>query len=228
VQGIFRGILDYDWPGAEAAFQRAFELSPGSAEILCRHAWYHLVPRLRLDQAVQEAERAVALDPLSPTAHGMLGLVLSVARQHDRAVEANRMAVQLAPDLWWLRWFLGSALLLQGSFEEGFRVCWDVYEHNHQPVVIGAMTAVCGAAGQIEQARALFAELEALAQAGTVPPIAFALAYLGLGDDLAFEWFDRAITARDAIASHLPSMPLYDGLRPDPRFRKLLARMNLA
>ena len=48
------------------------------------------------------------------------------------------------------------------------------------------------------------------------------------GGDLAFEWFDRAITARDAIASHLPSMPLYDGLRPDPRFRKLLARMNLA
>lgn len=31
--GVFRGILDYDWPGSEAAFRRAFELSPGAASL---------------------------------------------------------------------------------------------------------------------------------------------------------------------------------------------------
>lgn len=29
------------------------------------------------------------------------------------------------------------------------------------------------------------------------------------------------------IVTHLPSMPLYDGIRDDPRFSALLARMNL-
>ena len=60
-----------------------------------------------------------------------------------------------------------------------------------------------------------------------MPPSAFALACPGLGDDRVFEWFDKAIDARDPIATHLPSMPIYDGLRADPRFHALLARMNL-
>jgi hypothetical protein len=60
-----------------------------------------------------------------------------------------------------------------------------------------------------------------------VPPVALAMAYLGLGDDRVFEWFDKAIDARDPVVTHLPSMPLYDGIRDDPRFCALLARMHL-
>jgi hypothetical protein len=60
-----------------------------------------------------------------------------------------------------------------------------------------------------------------------VPPSAFAMAYIGLGDDRAFEWLEKAIDARDPIVTHLPSMPFYDGLRGDPRFPDLLARMHL-
>jgi hypothetical protein len=67
-----------------------------------------------------------------------------------------------------------------------------------------------------------------MARDTNVPPHAFALAYLGLGDDRVFEWRDRAIAGRDPMATHLPSMPLYDGLRGDPRFPVLLAKMGLA
>ncbi len=228
VLGIFRGLLDYDWPGAEAAFRRAFELSPGSASVLSQHAWYHLVPRMQVAAAVEEAQRAVTLDPLSPSAHGLLGLVLVVARQYDRACDACRTAVQLAPGLWWLHWFYGTALLSQGSVDEAMRQCWQVYEEIRQPLVIGAMSAVCGLSSQRQKARDLLRELGEMARNTNVPPFAFALAYLGLGDDRVFEWLDRAVTARDPIATHLPSMPLYDGLRGDPRFPVLLAKMGLA
>ena len=40
LSGTLLGLLDYDWPGAEAEFRRALELSPGSAAILIQHAWY--------------------------------------------------------------------------------------------------------------------------------------------------------------------------------------------
>jgi hypothetical protein len=60
------------------------------------------------------------------------------------------------------------------------------------------------------------------------PPFAFAVAHLGLGDGRVSEWLEKAIDARDPIVSHLPSMPLYDGIRDDPRLRVLLARMDLA
>jgi hypothetical protein len=61
-----------------------------------------------------------------------------------------------------------------------------------------------------------------------VPPAAFAFAYVGLGDDRAFEWFEKAIDARDPVVTQLPSMPFLDVVRDDPRFASLLARMHLA
>ena len=226
VLGIFRGVLDYDWLGAESAFRRAFELSPGSAAVFSQHAWYHLVPRMRVKEALDQAQQAVVLDPLSPSAHGFLGLVQVVARQYDRACEACRTALELGPGLWWLRWFYGTALLMKDP-EEGLRQCWQVYEQVRQPLVVGAMAVVCGMTFQPGKARELLEELEDIAQTSPVPPQAFALAYLGVGDDRVFEWLDRAIAARHPMATHLPSMPLYDCIRHDPRFPGLLAKMGL-
>ena len=228
LSGILHGILDYDWPGAEAAFQRAFELSPGSATVLIQHAWYYLVPRMRVAEALEEAAQAVALDPLSPFVRGRLGLVLVVARQYTRAAEECREAVRLAPGLWWLHWFYATVLLLQGRLVQGFGHARKVCDEIHQPLVIGAMSLLCGLFLRRKEARKLLAELQDLSRTTYVPPAAMAFAYLGVGDDRVFEWLDKAIDARDPVVTHLPSMPLYDGIRDDPRFRALLARMHLA
>lgn len=229
LQGVLQGILDYDWDGAESSFTRAFALCPGSAAVLAHHAWYHLVPRLRVAQALDEATQSLALDPLSPFARGLLGMVLMVARQYSRAAEECRQAVQLAPGLWWLHWFYGTALLLQGRLVQGMRQMRVVYEEVHQPLVVGAMAFLHGAFLRRKKARQFLSELESLARTTHVPPMAFAFAHMGLGDDdRMFEWLDKAIDARDPVVTHLPSMPLYDGIRDDPRFRPLLVRMHLA
>jgi excisionase family DNA binding protein len=225
--GVVQGLLDYDWAEAEASFARALELCPGSAVVLSQHAWYHLVPRMRIDEALAEAQQAAALDPLSPFARGHLGLVLVAARQYARAAEECRRAVQLASGLWWLHWFYGTAQLLQGRTGPGMRRMRMVCHKVHQPLVVGGMALVYGLFDKREKARQMLAELEAMALGGYVPPAAFALAYVGLGDDRAFEWFGKAIDARDPITTHLPFMPLYDGLRKDSRFGELLAKMHL-
>jgi TolB-like protein len=227
LSGVLRGLLDYDWAGAEASFQRAFELSPGSATVLIQHAWYHLVPRMRIAQALEEAGRAVALDPLGPFPRGLHGLVLVVARQPGRAAAECRAAVQLAPGLWWLHWFYATALLMQGKLTQGLRHARKVYDGIHQPLVVGGMAMLYGLFRQREKARRMIAELTELSQSTYVPPVAVAWCYLALGDDHVFEWLDKAIDARDPVATHLPSMPIYDGIRDDPRFRALLARMHL-
>ena len=229
LSGVLRGILDYDWPGAEAAFHRALELSPGSANVLIQHAWYHLVPRMRVAEAVEEAELAVTLDPLSPLVRGLFGLVLLVARQFGRAVEESRTAVQLAPSVWYLHWFYGTALLMQGRIVLALTEFRRVYDEIHDPLVVGLMSGIYAMSLRRKKARALLSELQEISRTAYVPPIATAFAYLGLGDDRVFEWLHKAIDARDPIATHLPSMPvLYDGIRDDPRFRELLDRMHLA
>ncbi len=227
LQGTLQGMLDYDWRGAEESFERAFQLSPGSAKILDQHAWYHLTPRMQVARAISEAEQAVSLDPLSPWAHGHLSLVLAAARQYARAVEEGRTGVQLAPGLWWLRWFYGGALVFQGRIGLGLRECRKVYHEIQEPLVIGAMASMLGLCRRRKQAKDLLADLQRLARTTYVPPMAFALAYLGVGDDRVFEWLDKSIDARDPQATHLPSMPHYDGIRGDSRFQALLRKMNL-
>ncbi len=228
--GIYRGMFDYDWPGAESAFHRAMELSPGSSPVLIHHAWYHLVPRMRIAEALEEARQAVALDPLSPLARGLFGLVLVVARQFERGSEECRAALRLAPGLWFLRWFYATALLLEGKVERGFREARRVYLQISQPLLLGAMALIYGSFMGVsgrKRAGRMLAELKEISRTAYVPPSAYALAYLGLRNDRVFEWLDKAIDARDPIATHLPSMPLYDGIRDDPRFRALLAKMHL-
>ncbi len=226
--GMVHGVMEYDWASAECCFQRALELSPGSAAVLMRHAWYCLVPQMRLAQALEEARQAAALDTLSPLMHSKLGLVLIVARDYRRAEEECHIAVELAPGLWFPHWFLGSALLLQGKLSRGFMQCRHVYERfPREPLVIGGMCAVYGLFSRRKRARVLLSELLDLARKAYVPPLAIAWAYLGLADDRVFEWLGRAIEARDPAVTHMPSMPIYDGIRQDARFRALLAKMRL-
>jgi TolB-like protein len=227
--GMIRGVMEYDWASANCCFQRALELSPGSAAVLMRHAWYCLVPQMRLERAIEEASQAAALDTLSPWMHSVFGLVLTVARDYRRAEEECRIAVELAPGLWFTHWFLGTALLLQGKLSKGFTHCRQVYERfPREPLVVGGMSAVYGLFSRRNRARALLSELLDLARTAYVPPLAIAWAYLGLEDDRVFEWLDRAIEARDPAVTHMPSMPIYDGIRRDARFQALLAKMMLA
>ena len=182
---------------------------------------------MRVAEALDEAGQAVALDPLSPLVRGRFGLVLVVARQYTRAAEECREALRLAPGLWWLHWFYATALLLQGRTVQGFGHARRVCDEIHQPLVIGAMSLLYGLFLRRNDARKLLAELQELSRTTYVPPAAMAFAYLGVGDDRVFEWLDKAIDARDLVVTHLPSMPLYDGIRDDARFRALLARMHL-
>ncbi len=228
LHGVIRGTLDYDWPGAAAAFRRALELGPGSANALIQHAWFHLVPKLQLARALDEAQQAVVLDPLSGLVRGRLGLVRMAARQYGAAVEDCRAAVELAPGRWWAHWFYGTALLLQGRPAEGFKESKRLYDEVHQPLAVGAMALLYGLFRRRAHARTFVAELETMSRIMPVPAMAWAFAYIGAGDNRMFEWLSRAIEDRDPIVTHLPSMPFYDGIRDDPRFHALLLRMNLA
>lgn len=227
LHGIVCGLLEHDWPRAEAAFRRAFELSPGSANVLIQHAWYQLVPTMQIARALDEAEEAATLDPISPLVQGLLGLVHVAARQYPQAVEACATSVQLAPRLWWLRWFYGAALLMNGDVAEALPQFQVAYTEIHQPIIVGGMSFVYGLSGRRKQAQEFLAELQQIAGTTYVPPAAFAMAYIGLGDDRAFDWLDKAVDARDPTVTHLPSMPLYDGIRGDPRFHALLRKMHL-
>jgi hypothetical protein len=57
----------------------------------------------------------------------------------------------------------------------------------------------------------------------------FVMPYIGVGDrEQAFAWLDKSVGARSPGLATLKVDPIFDPLRTDPRFRKLLQHVGLA
>src|SRR4030095_12990046 len=88
---------DWDWEGAEREFLRAIVLNPVYAH---GHHWYglfYLAATAQFDKAITELGQAQRLDPMSININAELGLVLSFAGQHDRALELLQKTLEIDP-----------------------------------------------------------------------------------------------------------------------------------
>jgi tetratricopeptide (TPR) repeat protein len=94
-------------------------------------------------------------------------------------------------------------------------------------VAIAARGHVEGAAGRLEEARAVAAELQAVANHRFVTPYGMALVYAGVGDiETTLSWLNRALAERSHWLVWLRLDPRFDALRADPRFSELLERVQ--
>ena len=77
-------------------------------------------------------------------------------------------------------------------------------------------------------ARKVIADLRELSKKTYVAPTNFSKIYIGLGDkDEAFAWLEKGFQQRDFWLTFLEGDPVFDSLRPDPRFQNLVRRIGL-
>jgi tetratricopeptide (TPR) repeat protein len=89
--------LDGNYAAAEAAYVQAIELNPGYATA---HSWYGLFLRWcmgRNEEAVEQAEQALILDPLSAVLRMAYGDVLFAVGRFDDAMSQYRRSIELDP-----------------------------------------------------------------------------------------------------------------------------------
>ena len=92
--GRIRMFHDWDWPGADDAFKRAFELEPGNATVV-RVAALLATVLGRFDDARDLGRRSLELDPLSLPSHLTFGLGVLRGGRLDEAEAAYRNALAL-------------------------------------------------------------------------------------------------------------------------------------
>jgi TolB-like protein/Tfp pilus assembly protein PilF len=228
--GQYHKQLEFNWPEVEREMALALTLNPFSPLVRIRYAGNLLMPLGRVEEAVQELERALELDPLSTAAHTFLAVMLMLSRQYDRARDQARLLLELEPASYWGYVILGGTYREQKSFEAAIEIQRKAVElSGGSTAMLGWLGLVLGQSGNVAEARALLEQLRRMAATTYVPPTAFAWIHLGLGDvDSAFEWLDRAIDARDQLMMPIKSYPIFDPIRADPRFTGLLRKMNLA
>ncbi|MFQ5866239.1 MAG: tetratricopeptide repeat protein, partial [bacterium] len=213
---------EWDWDGAEKAFQRAMELNPSLAMNHYHYAWY-LELFGRLDEAVVEHKRAQELDPLTPLHTVWLGGLYWYGGRYEEALIEARKLVERYPDNAVRLFVLGTSAARLGMYEEAITAHEKMVAIN--PFWKYALGRTYAAAGRKDDARRILAELEAQ-KATSWNALGLAELYTALGDkDEAFRWL-----AYEPPHAWLPwsrTNPALDPLRDDPRFQDLLRRMNL-
>jgi Flp pilus assembly protein TadD len=215
-------IFDWDWMTAGWHFARAVELSPGEP---VTHQWraYYLSAVGKHDEAVEEARRAVAADPLSLNSHTALGYVLYVARRFDEAATQLERTLEIDPDFAQARRNLALVRVQQGRVGEAVVAMKRVALLNGSaPAAEAELAWVLALSGDHRAARAALADLDRRRASTFVPPDALALIYSGLGaTDEATAWLQRAFTLRVAGLAHLPVEPVWESLREHPLVREM-------
>ena len=231
--GIAKMGYYWDFAGGEAEFKRAFELDPDDATA---HQWYgEMLAYMggRSAQAVEEANRAHELDPLSPIIRFALAEIYFRDRQYDKSLEVIKELQADNPDF---------PVAVYGK-------SWIYWSQKRYPEAIQALQTYAKMIGS-ENFRALCEALDAGYRSGGWPeafrrgiavdtahyaakkntdaPYWIARMYADLGDkDNAFKWLDVAFHERNIWLMALRTDAEFDPLHSDPRWADLIHRIGL-
>jgi TolB-like protein/DNA-binding winged helix-turn-helix (wHTH) protein/Tfp pilus assembly protein PilF len=222
--GLLAMNFDWDWATAEKEFRRAIELNPNYPTA---HHWYaeFLAAVGRFDESLAQIHRARELDPLSLVINADMGKLLYYSRRYDDALKQLEETVKMDAEFPQAHIWLGSLYSTIGRYGDAIAAFQKVRENSW---ALGWLAYVYGISGQRNEAEKILAELERIAAEGPIDPHIMLCVYLGLGDkDKAFAALEQEYEVRSLGMTSLKVNPWYDGLRSDPRFTDLLARMNL-
>ena len=220
--GMVQINYDFDWEGADASLKKAAELAPASVEVLSLQAY--LARTLgSVDESIELYKQAIALDPLRANLQLGLGYQLYLARRFAEAVTALRRAQELNPQLSSLHLTFAKIHLAQGQPQEAVL---EVEQETGDWEKLSGEALAYHAVRRRQDSDAALNQLIARHQNEAAYQIAEVYAYRG-ETDKAFEWLERSYHQHDPGTQELKTGLLVKGLRSDPRYPELLARMRL-
>jgi serine/threonine-protein kinase len=225
-----RATQDWNWPGAERAFQRAIELNP---RYPTAHHWYAmscLVPLGRLDEALEQMLIAQSLDPVSSIIARDVAAIYSYRRDFEAALEQCDQTIELNPHFAPAYMTLGLIQEQRRVFDESaaaFRRAADLAPQT--PRMQGALARTLALSGKTDPARKILGALSDLARERYISPFEFLTIHFALGEmEQGYDWLARACGDRcfELLAINVDFR--FDQLRTDARFVAVARRVGLA
>jgi len=224
---LVRMLYDWDWPAAEAGFQRALALDPAYAPT--RH-WYGMYQAAhgRFAAAIAEVGRAQQLEPLSLAINTDLALVLYLARRYEDAVAQYRAAIDLDPG------FTDAQLGILMAYGEMGMPGRPISEFMRSPETfsrdaVAALESAYAQSGVQGYWRAFLDLAESPSREVYSSPYVRARLYAAIGRvPQALQWLETALDERDAGLSLVRVDPGLDRLRTEPRLLAIVEQVGLA
>ncbi|HTS47611.1 MAG TPA: tetratricopeptide repeat protein [Bryobacteraceae bacterium] len=219
----------HDHAAAERDFRSALERKPDDP---VSHIWYarFLASQNRTTEAVAEGRRALEADPLSLTARRELLNLLFAARRYDETIAEARRLLDINPAFPDVHLGIVWIYLLQGkeqpAFEaflaglKGLGVAAPLLDQARETFQRGGMTAIL---------RQWVELLERNAALGEKNQFDLITLHSLLGDnDRCFELLESLRQQEHPLLFWVPAMPVFDNLRADPRYARLMAQLGFS
>lgn len=220
--GDIQLYVDWDWPGADASFQRALALEPKSVGALLSAG--ELAADLnRFDEALNLSRRAVELDPLHGAPHHAVAFDAWWAGRLDESEAAVHKAMTVNPDFPFLHTVLCRVLLDRSRPQEALA---EADREQHPAFRLQGFALAQHALGNKQESDRALTELTAEYAADVAFQIAEVYAFRGELDS-AMAWLERAYQQRDPGLVEMKGDPLLKNLQHDQRYTAFLKKMRL-
>lgn len=223
--GLMSMNNEWNWSEAEREFKQAIELSPNYATA---HQWYgeFLAYMGKFDEAINELKIARELDPLSVIINTDLAKVHLLARRYDEANKLFESALDLDPNFDEAHALLGLNHSFSGRHAEAISEINKVQQLHSNPGYLSFLGHIYARAGERAKAQQVIEEMTRFAKVSYVSPYWWSIVYAGLDDkEQTFRQLEKIFDERAyGGAVSMKVNPMYDELRSDPRFARLLER----
>lgn len=227
--GVVQALYEWDFEAAGESFREAVRLNPSSARARMWLALFHHSMLGRHREAMEEAPRFAALDPLSPHVQLNAGACFHWTRRWSEATAYYERALELFPGYWFVLQLVGQIPLWRGRFEEAVPILEEsVAAAGDALDPLPDLACALARCGREPEARKILERLEATSEERYVSPYHLAIAHLGFEDhEAVFDSLDRAVELRDWRVVWPTFNPLFDPVWDHPRFQALLQAIGM-
>lgn len=226
--GLVLFQYDWDWTESEKELKESIRLR--SNYPTARHYYADLLKaRSEFDEALAEMEHAKSLDPLSLVINLGVGHVLYLSQRYHEAIAQYQHTLELDPEFVMTRLWFGRPYLQKEMYPEAIAEIEQAVKLSPNGIMAQAVLGhALASAGRSDEVEPILDDLITRSKKEYVPSYWVAMIYIGMGNfDCAFEWLNRAVEERSSWLAWIKVEPRFEGLRSDPRFDELIAKMGL-
>ncbi len=205
----------FDWNTAEQEFKRAIELKPNDANAHYFYANMYLLPQARYDEGVTEYRKALQLDPFSAIINANFINMLASAHRPDEAMQQVNKALDIDAHFQVALYQASDLYAMKGDYDGAWKFIARAHPDKADLYKGGGRDAYYRARVQTLLADTNdYENLSAVYAAWGKKDEAFA----ALNKTLDYDAMDLAFYLRN---------PELETLRTDPRYLKMMKKMNL-
>lgn len=224
---LVRFRADWDFEGAEREFLRALEINEGYASGHHHYAML-LAMILRLDEAVEQIERARELDPLSLIISTAVGRIYYFARRYEDAIAQGERTIALDPEFANAYFDLSICYAQAGRLAEAEKTISKLAGLSKNRVRELIFLCLLEAEkGNLERALVHYAELEELNKTERIRAVVWAIVDVGVHEfDRAMARLQQAFEERDPPLLYIQCEHIWDPVRSRPDFQELARKIG--